>query len=177
MIGGLLPGPLQPSSKDSGLTLYTYAPFYYVASQPLAAPPVSILPSAITPIEIVLNFGPSGFTNNGPIGFGYPPLGFVEIPIISSAVLPPTYVFPPTVAIGNPPIEVVVLTPLPPGENIPPPPTGVPGSPSSPSSPNAPAPATPPETQAPPAFEPIPEPSTLLLVSAAAALLLLKRKR
>ena len=172
LLGGVLPGALPPTQGDYGLTIYNTPPIVYVSAQPILLPPPSILLPPITPIQLVLNFGPPGFVNGGPIGFGNPPFGFVEIPIFPGLLLPPLFLFPPTVSGGSPPIVVAgpaILPPggvvLPPGESHPPP-TGPPGVP------------TPPETTPPPAFEPIPEPSTLWLVSAAAvALLLLKRKR
>ena len=158
MIGGKVSGPLPPSTGDSVVTIYNPPLSVSIAAQPLTVPPGIVLPSAIPPPEFVRNVGPPGFTNAGPIGLGNPPLGFAENLIVTGLLLPPGFVFPPAVSDGNPPIEVAVALPipilLPPGESNPPP-----------------------ETQAPPAFEPVPEPSTLWLVSAAAALLFLKWKR
>lgn len=132
ILGGVLPGPLPPTQDDYGFTIYNTPPIVYVSAQPLLLQPPSLLLPPNTPIELVLNFGPPGFVNGGPIGFGNPP-----IVVAGPAILPPGLVLP--------------------------------GAPTS---------RTLPETIPPPAIEPIPEPSTLWLVSAAAvALMLLKRKR
>lgn len=143
--------PPVPITGGSVVTIYNPPLFVSTAAQPLTVPPGFVLPLAISPLEFVRNVGPPGFTNVGPIGLGNPPTEFVENLIVTGLLLPPRFDFPPAVTDGNPPIVVAVANPT---LNLNPPP----------------------ETQAPPAFEPIPEPSTLWLVSAAAALLFLKRK-
>ena len=177
MIGGGLPGGLPPSGKG-GEIIINSLPLIFVASQPLTIPPPGILLPSIRPIEIArLDFPPS-FIGGLPIGIGGPVFYFSDLP--PSIFVPPIYSSPTILVSGGTPPLLYVPPALitPPGESNPPPikpPTGPPVVPPK-DGPGDP-PMKPPDTEPPPVFQPIPEPSTPGMVALAAALMyLLKRK-
>ena len=177
MIGGGLPGGLPPSGKG-GEIIINSNPLIFVASQPLTIPPPGILLPSIRPIEIARLDLPPSFIGAGPIGIGGPVFYLGELPLPPSIFVPPIYSSP-TILIsgGSPPLLYVPPTVVtPPGESNPPtakPPTGPPAEPPT----GGPGdPVNPPNTEPPPVFQPIPEPSTLGMVALAAALMFLLKR-
>ncbi len=175
MIGGSLPGGLPPPGKG-GEIIINNSPFIYIFSQPLNIPPPGILLPSITPVEVALNQLPPNFINGAPIGIGSHIFYFIDNPLPPVLFIPPVYFAPPIVISGPTPPSIFI----PPGVVVPPvivtpggPPVGPPVGP--PAGPPGETPG-PPQTEPPPAFQPIPEPATLGMVALAAALIyLLKR--
>ena len=173
-IGGGLPTGIVSGNPSETIVLTNQPPIIYVGGTPTNPNyPISI--PTIMPIEIAYNFPPSVFYSGQPIGTGSPTL-FVEVPFTPSLQFPPQRppnfpVDPNQPPIVLPPTNVVVEQPIviPPGVGTPPtkPPDLIP--------PTEPISLIPPETVTPP-VEPVPEPGTLVLVSAAAALIYLYRR-
>ncbi len=156
LIGGGLPGGLPPADKG-GEIIINSLPVVVVTTLPLTIPPPGILQPLITPIEIARVDFPPFLIGGLPIGIGGPVFFFGDLQFPPSVFVPPVY-FPPSIFTpgGTPPLLFVPPSVVvPPGESNPPPP-GVP--PAAPTTVRPVDPVVAPDTEPPPAFQPVPEP-------------------
>ena len=173
MIGGGFPGGLPANGNEGGIVLETGYYFVFPYQPAIFENPTFSLP-VLTPFPIVVPDLPVSFVNNLPIGIGHPVVVSVPggIPFLPGpGIAPPTFTIPPhiipSIIASNPTPPLVVS---PPGV-VPPPDSTVP-----PTTPIVP-PVGPPDSEPPPVFAPIPEPSTLWMVGLAAVAVGLIRRR
>jgi hypothetical protein len=143
--------------------------------------PAFSLPS-LTPIQIVVPDLPVSFVNTLPIGIGNPVLVIGGISLFPGPGFgAPTFTLPPHIipsiiaSNGTPPLVVAHPGIVPPPESNNPPGTTIPNPNPNPNPPSG--TPDPIDSEPPPVFEPIPEPSTLWMVGLAAVAVGLTRRR